>query len=193
MKVKVFYLLAATAIIFSSCKNENNQQETNDNLLYTAKNWKADTDALGSSYTPKDIAIADSAIEVEFTLKKKGENEIVFIELICSLKESLKEYSGMSIRYKCDSNLVVKLSQSDFGKDGDQSYAHYQFVVPASDVYTTKTLKFSDFTQPGWTPEASQGFPMKLENVDAIYLTPNVHEDFGGSSALGVMELYLHK
>lgn len=117
----------------------------------------------------------------------------MFIELVCDLGHSLVDHTGLSIDYKCETPLVIKLSQSDFGKDGNESYAHYQFVVPASETITTAHLKFSAFTQPGWTPEYAAGIPLKLENVDAIYLTPKVDDSTGGSSLLGVKGLFLSK
>ncbi len=163
-----------------------------DNLLYTAK-WKAVTDQLGSSHTPETVEIADSLMEVNFTLKKQEESEIVFIELVCALDGNLDSTNGIELSYKCETPLVVKLSQSDFGQHGDESYAHYQFVVPASESIRTERLTFDTFTQPDWTPDYSKGKAMNLAHVNAIYLTPQVDAATGGSAALGVKALYVLK
>ncbi len=198
MKMRLTSLLMVLfmASFSIACKNskskstaQNTVQKT-ENLLYTAS-WKAVTDKLGSAFKPEKIAVVDSLMEVNFTLKQQKETEIVFIELVCGLGHNLSKHSGLKINYKCETPLVVKLSQSDFGKDGDKSYAHYQFIVPASEKITTTELSFADFTQPIWTPEASKGKAMKLENIDAIYLVPNIDAATGGKSLLGVKALYL--
>ncbi len=194
LKLSLFTILIATLLV--SCKSNTSKGagkkdvSLEKNLLYTSE-WKAVTDLLGSSYSPGKIAIADSLLQVDFTLKKKEAGEIVFIELVCSLNGNLGTSKGIGITYKCDKPLIIKLSQSDFGKDGDESYAHYQYIVPASETLTTLSLTFESFTQPDWTPEASKGKAMKLENVNAIYLTPNVDPTTGGDATLGVKGLYL--
>jgi len=199
MKQVILVMTLFTIFSLSSCKYSGSKKTTktepvpSNNLINSAKEWKAVTDELGSSSSPKNISISNDQIEVDFTLKKKEEGEIVFIELVCDLGHNLVGNKGLSIDYKCETPLVIKLSQSDFGKNGNESYAHFQFVVPASDTITTAHLKFSEFTQPVWTPDYSKGIPMKLENVDAIYLTPKVDEATGGSSSLAVMGLYLKK
>lgn len=184
INVLIVFLLSACAV-----KKSNNSDESN--LLYSANKWKAVTDNLGSYYSPNTIALKDSAYEVAFFLKQKTEDEIVFIELVCDLGFDLSEQTGLSLTYKCDSDLLIKLSQSDFGGDGDKSYAHYQFLVPASDTYVTRKLRFSDFTRPNWTPEYSKGKGLNLNNVNAIYLTPNIADSIGGKALLGVKELFL--
>ena len=193
----VLALIMAFSVISCNVGNTNKTKRKeiglSDNLLYAAHNWKAVTDELGSFYSPKNIGIVDGEMEVDFTLKKKEEGEIVFIELVCELGHNLSDQSGLSIDYKCETPLVIKLSQSDFAKHGNESYAHYQYVVPASDTITTAHLKFSEFTQPGWTPDYAKDIPMNLENVDAIYLTPQVDDATGGSSRLGVKGFYLSK
>jgi len=196
MRLSFLILVLAIPVLFTSCwcnSAQNDQKKSEiveDNLLYTA-NWKAVTDLLGSSYSPEKVSVVDSLMEVNFTLKKKEEGEIVFIELVCGLNSNLSTEAGVVLSYKCETPLVVKLSQSDFGADGDESYAHYQYVVPASESISTVKLNFSDFTQPQWTPDGSKGIAMKLENVNAIYLTPDVDVATGGSSLLGVKGLYL--
>lgn len=199
MKHLFFALALVIGFSCSSCtftnttKSSEKEITSSENLLFTANKWTAVTDTLGSTFLPHRIVVIDGQIDVDFTLKKKEEGEIVFIELVCQLGHNLSDQSGLSLDYKCETPLVIKLSQSDFGKDGDASYAHYQYVVPASDTITTVFLKFSNFTQPEWTPEYTRNIPMKLENVDAIYLTPKVDDVTGGRSCLAVKGLYLSK
>jgi len=199
MKQVILVMTLFTIFSLSSCKYSGSKKTTktepvpSNNLINSAKEWKAVTDELGSSSSPKNISISNDQIEVDFTLKKKEEGEIVFIELVCDLGHNLVGNKGLSIDYKYETPLVIKLSQSDFGKDGNASYAHYQFVVPASDTIITAHLNFSDFTQPRWTPDYAQGIPMKLENVDAVYLTPKVDDATGGDALLGIKGLYLNR
>lgn len=197
MSLKNLLSTAIVVTLLASCQSKSStatdgeQSGVEKNLLYTS-DWKAVTDLIGSSYSPDKAVVRDSLMEVSFTLKKKEEGEIVFIELVCSLDSTLSASKGLEITYKCDSPLVIKLSQSDFGGDGDESYAHYQFIVPASETLNTVRVNYESFTQPEWTPEASKGKAMKLENVNAIYLTPDVDATIGGSATLAVKSLYLH-
>lgn len=185
MKRKVLLAIVSICLFIGGCSSENN-------LLHTAQSWKAVTDKLGSSFSPSEMKIKDDAITVDFTLKKKEGNEIVFIELVCALDYNLKEYSSMKIAYKCETPLLIKLSQKDFGKDGNESYSHYQYKVPAAENYSELTLNFKDFVQPSWTPEYSKDIPLKLENVYDIYLTPDVSSDVGGSAELSVKSIILN-
>ncbi|MCU4175849.1 hypothetical protein [Carboxylicivirga sp. N1Y90] len=193
VEMKHVYLSTLIIIFFAACSTKKSNNSEESNLLYSAKGWKPVTDNLGSYYLPNTITIKDSAYEVEFYLKQKEADEIVFIELVCDLGHDLSEHKGLSLTYKCDTALVIKLSQSDFGGEGDKSYAHYQYVVPASDTYVTQQLSFSNFTRPDWTPEYSKGKGLNLNNVDAIYLTPAVVDSIGGKALLGVKELILQQ
>ena len=174
----------------TACRSNPPKTPQTNNLLYTSE-WKAVTDLSGSSYSPENIAVSDSLLEVSFTLKKKEEDEIVFIELVCSLNSNLSSSKGLEISYKCDTPLLIKLSQSDFGNEGDRSYAHYQYMVPASETLNTVSVNFKHFTRPLWTPRASKGKAMKLEHINAIYLTPKIDAATGGSAALSIKGLYL--
>lgn len=185
MKKKIILFVVVILTLLMSCKVENN-------LLHSAKNWKAVTDTLGSTFSPKEIEIKNDAISVDFTLKKKEGDEIVFIELVCALNFNLKEYSTMKITYTCDTPLLIKLSQKDFGGDGNKTYSHYQYRVPAAADYSEIELNFSDFEQPNWTPEKSKSIPLKLENVNDIYLTPDVSSEAGGKSKLSVKSIVLN-
>lgn len=83
----------------------------------------------------------------------------------------------------------MKFSQRDFGEDGDNSYAHYQTLLPAAKEWKTVTVSLADFSRPAWTPVTSKDVGLKLENVSAIYLAPALDDLTGGHATLNVRSI----
>lgn len=190
--------LSITFILIFCLSCSNNQQKKQEkksfdtsNLLYTASSWEGVSDALGSSCKPDYIEVVDSVLNVDIVLKKKEAGEVVFAELICVLAYDIEGSKGVSINYKCTTPLLIKLYQSDFGHYGDQSYAHFECTIPPAKEFRKIDLDFSEFSRPRWTPQFSKGIPLKLENVDAIYLTPKINESTGGEASIAVRSLNL--
>ncbi len=170
-----------------------NHDEQNRNLIFTASDWYPAVDSFGSEYRIDGELITDGIATVSFTIAQRSESDdwIPWVELICDLGYTLENYSELEIAYKNDTDLLIKLSQSDFGEDGNQTYSHYEFLLPPAGDWNTHRVKFETFTQPDWTPGISKEIPLKLENVDAIYLVPDLDPAIGESSELSVRHLEL--
>lgn len=176
----------------TSQASTDKDSEILDNLVKSAKEWIPAHDEFGSSYDTSTAILNDSLKKVKFTLTKKTEGDKwPYIELISIIGGNLEDKSSMKLTYSCSKPLIIKLSQSDFNTKGNETYSHYQFKVPASDTLNTILLNFSDFKQPDWTPEISKSIPMKLENVDAVYFTPAVDAEVGGSAELSIKDFYI--
>lgn len=208
MNRMIIYTIAACSIILLGTMCNKNQSkdvsteetsksivakfDSTSNLVKTAKEWIPAHDEFGSSYDTNNAILSDTLKKIHYKLVKKPEgNKWPYIELICKIEGNLKNKKGIKINYTCSAPLVIKLSQSDFNDKGNKTYSHFQFIVPASDTLNLKTLTFSEFTQPDWTPEESKSIPLKLENVDAIYFTPDIDGEIGGEADLSIREFYI--
>lgn len=162
------------------------------NQLTAAKQWYPTTDEYGSSLDTGAAMISDDVLKVAFTIcKKESDDKWPYVELVCKPKKNLTGTESVSITYKCDKNLLVKFSQTDFSHLGDESYAHYQMNFPPSAEWKTVEFKVTDAKQPSWTPAKAKGVPLKLENVDAVYFTPELSVETGGSGTVELKELTL--
>lgn len=162
------------------------------NLIETAAAWRPEADSYGSSFVVDPAIVVDGEINVDFTIAQKVGEEWPYIELICETgAENLGGVETITITYKCGKYLKVKLSQSDFGSEGDNSYAHYYFELPASSEWTTETMRIEEFYQPGWAPASSTEIPLILENIQNIYLVPDLNYNIGDSTVLSVKSMIL--
>jgi hypothetical protein len=104
---------------------------------------------------------------------------------------SLAGSQKIRLTYQCDIPLLIKLSQQEYGKNGDASYAHYQIKLPATEGWTTKEVDLKDFYRPEWTPVSSKDHGLLPEHIDAIYLTPSMTDEKGGEAILQVRAVEL--
>ena len=174
---------------------ETQQHEMMDtNLLQFHQIWEAAADTYGSTFSEGDPFINDERLKVDFTIVKKEGEYYPFVELKCFPEIDYSELNKISISYECDHGLIIKLNQSDFSADGDQTYAHYQHAIPATDGEPhTITISVDDFVQPDWAPESSRTIALKREHVQAIYLVPAVDYEKGESTTLEIYSLSLSK
>lgn len=181
-----FVLILIIASAITACSGEK------ENLVKTA-NWYPAVDPFGSDYSIDGDLITDGVISVGFTIAQRPETEswTPWVELVCDPGFTLEDYYGLKITYRNDTDLLVKLSQSDFGPDGNETYAHYQYSLPISKVWNTQTIEFNAFQQPAWTPDHSTDIPLTLLHVDAIYLVPDLDYITGESTVLHVKYLEL--
>ena len=189
--------LMATFVLnsFAGEKEEFNTSGASANLLFAAEGgWRATTDDLGSSFETREQLIQDSTAKVTFTMAKKGApDEWPYVELICALGRDIDGVHGLEITYKCDKPLTIKLSQTEFGYYGNQTYSHYEFILPASEEdWNTERVKISQFRQPSWAPAKSREIPLKLQNVEDVYLVPNLNYNTGDKGTLEVKNLILY-
>ncbi len=198
------FLLTALFLLLVSCgqKSKNGEAVTETqaenmmtkNLLQYPQIWEAVADEFGSSFAEGDPFINDERLEVDFTITKKEGDYYPYVELKCFPEVNYSAVNRITIRYECAHELVVKLNQSDFSAGGDESYAHYQFTLPAAaGEANSATIELNDFVQPDWATEASRAVALNKENVEAIYFVPALDYDLGESTKLKIYSVTLHK
>jgi len=150
--------------------------------------WSYDTDPYGSEAIINEKLIRHGGIWIKFKrVPRVDANRNSWIELIHKLPTaSLAGKQKIRLTYQCDIPLLIKLSQQEYGKNGDKSYAHYQIKLPATKQWTTKEVDLKDFYRPEWTPASSKDRGLLPENIDAIYLTPSMTDKDGGEAILQV-------
>ncbi|ALO36314.1 hypothetical protein CMT41_17415 [Colwellia sp. MT41] len=175
-------LLAATAV----------QAETTYAAL-DRNQWTYDTDPYGSEAIINEKLIRHGGIWIKFKrVPRIDEKRNSWIELIHKLPSaSLTGIKKIRLTYQCDTPLLIKLSQQEYGKNGDQSYAHYQIKLPPARQWTTQEVDLKDFYRPEWTPASSTDIGLLPEHIDAIYLTPSLTDKDGGEAILQVRAIEL--
>lgn len=155
--------------------------------------WSYGADPYGSKVFIGDSLIKDGAARIAFDrAPKPAPDRNTWIELIYNAPaENLGGTGAVRITYQCSEALLMKFSQRDFGEDGDNSYAHYQTLLPATGDWRTVTVSLADFSRPSWTPTTSKGVGLILENVSAIYLVPALDDSQGGHATLNVKSIEL--
>jgi len=155
--------------------------------------WSYDTDPYGSEAIINEKLIRHGGIWIKFKrVPRVDAKRNSWIELIHKLPTpSLAGNQKIRLTYQCEIPLIIKLSQQEYGKNGDQSYAHYQIKLPATKQWTTKEVDLSDFFRPKWTPASSKDHGLIPEHIDAIYLTPSMTDKDGGEAILQVRSIEL--
>lgn len=155
--------------------------------------WTYDTDPYGSEAIINEKLIRHGGIWIKFKrVPRVDATRNSWVELIHKLPNaSLAGKQKIRLTYQCDIPLLIKLSQQDYGKDGDQSYAHYQIKLPATKQWTTTEVALKDFSRPAWTPVSSQDFGLLPKHIKAIYLTPSMTDKNGGEAILQVRSIEL--
>jgi len=150
--------------------------------------WSYDTDPYGSEAIINEKLIRHGGIWIKFKrVPRIDAKRNSWIELIHKLPNaSLAGNQKIRLTYQCEIPLLIKLSQKEYGKDGDKSYAHYQIKLPATKQWSTTEVDLKDFYRPEWTPESSTDHGIVLEHIDAIYLTPSMTDKDGGEAILQV-------
>jgi hypothetical protein len=158
-----------------------------------ANQWSYATDPYGSSAELRSQLITPEGMWINFNrIPRVNEQKNSWIEAIYSPEvSSLTKAKKINITYKCDTPLLIKLSQEHYGHNGDKSYAHYQVRLPKATKWTTREVDFTYFSRPHWTPANSKDYGIVLEKVNAIYLTPSMTDAKGGKATLEVKALQL--
>ncbi|PKG81434.1 hypothetical protein CXF85_18375 [Colwellia sp. 75C3] len=153
--------------------------------------WSYDTDPYGSEAIINEKLIRHGGIWIKFKrVPRVDEKRNSWIELIHKLPTaSLAGNQKIRLTYQCDIPLIIKLSQLEYGKNGDQSYAHYQIKLPATNQWSTKEVDLKDFYRPEWTPASSKDLGLLPEHINAIYLTPSMTDKDGGEAILQVRSI----
>ena len=112
--------------------------------------WTYDTDPYGSEAIINEKLIRHGGIWIQFKRVPRVDfKRNSWVELIHKLPNAtLGGSQKILLTYQCDMPLIIKLSQQEYGKNGDKSYAHYQIKLPASQGWTTKEIALQDFARP---------------------------------------------
>lgn len=155
--------------------------------------WSYDTDPYGSEAIINEKLIRHGGIWINFKrvprVDKKRNSWIELIHLLPTA--SLVGNQKIRLTYQCDIPLIIKLSQLEYGENGDKSYAYYQITLPATDQWLTKEVDLKDFYRPEWAPASSKDLGLLPEHIDAIYLTPSMTDKDGGEAILQVRAIEL--
>lgn len=164
-----------------------------ENLVTTAPAWYPTCDNFGSALdTTGGLFQKDGSIKTTFTMAKlKSENEWPYIELICETDKPLTGTDSINVEYSCETPLVMKLYQTDLGTEGNQSYALYEFVLPANKAVASQTVAIKQFAQPEWADAESKAIALNLDHSQAIYFTPAISEETGGKATVVIKSLKL--
>lgn len=164
----------------------------NKELIQYAK-WSVAADPYGSTFETTKPLIQSNIIDVRFDLAAQDkETEYPFAEVISKLPVKLSGAKTIELTYRADKDLFIKLSQSDFSHNGDQSFAHFYTKVAASHNWRTTTVNIEDFTQPKWAPQSAIEIPLNLHHVDAIYIAPDIDQLLGGSANISIRSLIVN-
>lgn len=193
MRIVVSVLVA---LLFVACEGPKAPVAPVDlvgkNLVEVSGIWEPATDSVGSSFKATDPLVKDGKIDITFTIAKKNGDEWPYVELKCLPVMDFAKVNALRITYECDVELTAKLSQKDFGEQGDNTFAHYQYTMyPSEGEVLTEEIAFADFEQPSWASEVSREIPLKLENVSAVYLVPKLSYSEGETGRLVIHSLEL--
>ncbi|NTS76409.1 hypothetical protein HR060_05960 [Catenovulum sp. SM1970] len=164
----------------------------NNNMSYKDL-WHYATDPYGSSAKAQLPQTDTDIVSIEFDrVPRVDVKRNSWVELIYQLESgNLEGTNKVLINYKSSADLILKLSQKDYGKEGDQSYAHYQKVVPQANDWQTIEVDISKFSRPEWTPYHSSDVGIIKKNIDAIYFVPDLTDKTGGKASLSIKNIQL--
>ncbi|WP_256717684.1 hypothetical protein [Shewanella sp. UCD-KL12] len=160
-----------------------------------AAQWSYATDPYGSIAKVKNKLITEEGVWINFNrIPRVDPQRNSWIEVIYTPDPALLLGTNkITLTYKCDTPLLIKLSQTHYGKQGDKSYAHYQVKLPAASQWRPQEVELNDFARPDWTPMDSIDYGIVLEKVNALYLTPSLTDKDGGLATLQIRSLTLKK
>lgn len=184
-----YLIISAIALLVAGCSPPE-LPETGD---LDAVHWRYATDPHGSTASYEGELVQQGIARIEFQrVPRVDERNNSWVELIYDLPEGpLQSEPQIELSYQSSTNLVIKLSQREYGELGDQSYAHYQAVVPAADDWQQVRLSLADFHRPDWTPATSVDHGIVPPHVNAIYLVPDLTDDKGGEARVLVRTIKL--
>lgn len=184
-----YLIISAMVLLVAGCS----PQELPEKGDLDAVHWRYATDPHGSSATYEGELVQYGIARIEFQrVPRVDERNNSWVELIYDLPEGrLQDEPQIELSYQSSTDLVIKLSQREYGELGDQSYAHYQAVVSATDNWQQVRLSRADFQRPDWTPATSADKGIVPAHVNAIYLVPDLTDDQGGAARLSVRSVRL--
>ncbi len=185
MHIKLFKL-TALALVLASAANAS-QQTLNPNQ------WRYAVDPHGSSASYQKPLVNPDHVAISFyRVPRVDKQNNSWVELIYDLpSKSLQGVNRLKVTYQSDKPLVIKLSQKDYGTDGDKSYAHFQTVLPSSTTWQTQSVALTQFVRPEWTPTWSSNKGINKENISALYFVPDLTDEQGGEATIKISDITL--
>lgn len=159
-----------------------------------AGDWRYATDPYGSQadYVASTLVNNGVAAMNFIRIPRVDAKRNSWVEMIYDLpKGELGSTNAIKVTYQSSTDLVIKLSQKDYGSDGDGSYAHYQTLLPASEHWKTETVTLQQFSRPSWTPTSSVDKGIVTNHVSALYFVPDLQDSKGGKAALAIKHIEL--
>lgn len=155
--------------------------------------WRYATDPHGSKAIYEKPLVKEEYVAISFyRVPRVDVKNNSWVELIYDLpSQSLKDAKHIELTYQSDTPLVIKLSQKQYGGEGDGSYAHYQTVLPKSDSWQTQTVSLESFNRPDWTPAWSKDKGIIKDSVSALYFVPDLQDEKGGEALIKIKHLTL--
>lgn len=159
----------------------------------TTEHWRFATDPHGSQAILDGPLATSEQVAISFKrVPRVDKQNNSWVELIYDLPtKQLPEAFSLKLSYKSDKPLIVKLSQKEYGGEGDKSYAHYQTTLPASNDWQSATISLANFARPEWTPAWSTDQGVVLEHVSALYFVPDLTDANGGEASIAIKQLVL--
>ncbi|KZN41459.1 hypothetical protein [Pseudoalteromonas luteoviolacea] len=161
---------------------------------FVEDNWRYATDPHGSQVILEEPLVQDNRVKIGFDrVPRVDKANNSWVELIYDIPAgNLSGVSSIELTYQSDRPLVIKLSQKDYGGEGDKSYAHYQVVLPIAVTQTSAHIDITSFTRPDWTPDWSLDKGVVKSSVSALYFAPNLTDKAGGKAHMSIYKLALH-
>lgn len=191
MLIRILPILALSSLLSLSVMAEQSCVFPKNTHSLSDSDWRYATDPHGSTASTKQTLLYGEQVWVAFNrVPRVDASNNSWVELIYDLpNKTLAGQSSIMLEYKSSTDLVVKLSQQDYGGQGDKSYAHYQFTLPAQTHWQTKCINLADFSRPNWTPANSIDKGIIKEHVSAIYLVPDLKDALGGKAIIAVKNI----
>lgn len=176
-----------TAILLTGCSATSQQ-----NL--DPSQWRYAVDPHGSTANYEKTLVKENYVGIAFNrVPRVDAKNNSWVELIYDLpNKSLTGIESFELTYQSDKPLLIKLSQKNYGGDGDKSYAHYQTVLPSATTWQTTTVTFDSFSRPDWTPVWSHDKGIIKDNVSALYFVPSLTDEKGGNAWLKIKRVKLN-
>lgn len=181
---------AGLALFLSACHSPSADIHRAE---FSADKWRYATDPHGSKAILDGPLVRQNGVKIAFErVPRVDKNNNSWVELIYDIPSGVFNHSNrITLNYKADKPMLIKLSQSDYGAEGDKSYAHYQVRLAAAPQGRVATVALNEFTRPSWTPSWSKDVGINKANVAALYFVPDLTDAAGGKASIEITTLTL--
>ncbi|KZN35099.1 hypothetical protein [Pseudoalteromonas luteoviolacea] len=175
-------------LLLAGCSSHLSQHKFDED------NWRYATDPHGSQVILSEPLVQGERVKIAFDrVPRVDKANNSWVELIYDIPAGdLTGISSIELTYQSDKPLVIKLSQKEYGGEGDKSYAHYQVVLPVALNPTSKSVELANFNRPSWTPTWSKDQGVIKTSVSALYFVPDLTDKAGGQAQMTIHKLVLH-